>query len=153
MGAGEYKRLTSGHVASLVVSIATSLVITTAMLVFGKIFIGMFLSGTPEEIEAAGAVAWRYLLFMSLALSALYLLYVYRSALQGMGNTFIPMLSGILEFVLRTGMVLGLTAFIGSDGIFWAEISAWIGAAVLLGISYYVIMAKKKFMLEEAIKS
>lgn len=153
VGAGEYKRLKSGHVASLVVSIATSLVITAAMLVFGKIFIGMFLSGTPEEIEAAGAVAWRYLLFMSLALPALYLLYVYRSALQGMGNTFIPMMSGILEFVMRTGMVLGLTVFIGSDGIFWAEISAWIGAAVLLGISYYVIMAKKKFMLEEAIKS
>ena len=44
---------------------------------------------------------------------------------------------------MRTGMVLGLTVFIGSDGIFWAEISAWIGAAVLLGISYYAIMAKK----------
>lgn len=151
VGAGEYKRLKSGHVAALVVSLATSFVITAAMLLFGKLFIGLFLSGTPEEIEAAGAVAWRYLLFMSLALSALYLLYVYRSALQGMGNTVIPMLSGILEFIMRTGMVLGLTAFVGSDGIFWAEISAWIGAAVLLGISYYVIMAKKKFKVEEAI--
>ncbi len=153
VGAGEYKRLKSGHVASLVVSLVTSVVITTAMLVFGKVFIGMFLSGTLEEIEAAGAVAWRYLLFMSLALPALYLLYVYRSALQGMGNTFIPMLSGILEFFLRTGMVLGLTVFIGSDGIFWAEISAWIGAAVLLGISYYVIMGKKKFQVEEVKES
>lgn len=143
VGAGEYKRLKSGHVASLVVSLATSVVITTAMLIFGKVFIGMFLSGTPEEVEMAGAVAWRYLLFMSLALPALYLLYVYRSALQGMGNTVIPMISGILEFLLRTGMVLGLTALVGSDGIFWAEISAWIGAAVLLGISYYVTMAKK----------
>ena len=143
VGAGEYKRLKSGHVASLVVSLATSVVITTAMLIFGKVFIGMFLSGTPEEVEMAGAVAWRYLLFMSLALPALYLLYVYRSALQGMGNTVIPMISGILEFLLRTGMVLGLTALVGSDGIFWAEISAWIGAAVLLGISYYVSMAKK----------
>lgn len=151
VGAREYKRLKSGHVAALVVSLATSFVITAAMLLFGKLFIGLFLSGTPEEIEAAGAVAWRYLLFMSLALSALYLLYVYRSALQGMGNTVIPMLSGILEFIMRTGMVLGLTAFVGSDGIFWAEISAWIGAAVLLGISYYVIMAKKKFKVEEAI--
>ena len=151
VGAGEYKRLKSGHVAALVVSLATSFVITAAMLLFGKLFIGLFLSGTPEEIEAAGAVAWRYLLFMSLALSTLYLLYVYRSALQGMGNTVIPMLSGILEFFMRTGMVLGLTVFIGSDGIFWAEISAWIGAAVLLGISYYVIMAKKKFNVEEAI--
>ena len=149
IGAGEYRRLKSGHVASLVVSMATSMVITIAMLVFGKLFIGMFLSGTPEEIEAAGMVAWRYLLFMSLALPALYLLYAYRSALQGMGNTVIPMLSGILEFVMRTGMVLGMTVFIGSDGIFWAEISAWIGAAVLLGISYYVIMAKK-YKKEEA---
>ena len=143
VGAGEYRRLKSGHVAALVVSRFTSFVITAVMLIFGKLFIGMFLSGTPEEIKAAGAVAWRYLLFMSLALPALYLLYVYRSALQGMGNTVVPMLSGILEFVMRTGMVLGLTVFIGSDGIFWAEISAWIGAAVLLGISYYVIMAKK----------
>ena len=149
VGAGEFKRLRSGHSASLVVSLATSVVITTVMLFFGKVFIGMFLSGTVEEVEMAGEVAWRYLLFMSLALPALYLLYVYRSALQGMGNTLIPMLSGILEFIMRTGMVLGLTRLIGSDGIFWAEISAWIGAAVLLGISYYVIMAKK-YKKEEA---
>lgn len=149
VGAGEFKRLRSGHIASLVVSLATSVVITTVMLFFGKVFIGMFLSGTVEEVEMAGEVAWRYLLFMSLALPALYLLYVYRSALQGMGNTLIPMLSGILEFIMRTGMVLGLTRLIGSDGIFWAEISAWIGAAVLLGISYYVIMAKK-YKKEEA---
>ena len=151
VGAGEYKRLKSGHVAALTVSLATSFVITAAMLLFGKLFIGMFLSGTPEEIAMAGAVAWRYLMFMSLALPALYLLYVYRSALQGMGNTIVPLVSGILEFLLRTGMVLFLSGKIGSDGIFWAEISAWIGAAVLLGISYYVIMAKKKFKVEEAI--
>ena len=151
VGAGEYKRLTSGHVAAMVLSIATSMAISIAMLVFGKMFIGLFLSGTPEEIEVAGAVAWRYLLFMSLALSALYLLYAYRSALQGMGNTFIPMMSGILEFVMRTVMALGLTRLIGSDGIFLAEISAWMGAAVLLGTSYYVVMAKKKFKKEEAI--
>ncbi len=150
VGAGEYRRLKSGHVAALVVSLATSFVIMGAMLVFGEMFIGMFLSGTPEEIEAAKAVAWRYLLFMSLALPALYLLYVYRSALQGMGNTVLPMLSCILEFVLRTGMVLGLTGFVGSDGIFWAEISAWMGAAVLLGISYYIIMAKRKSLMKEA---
>ena len=151
VGAREYKRLTSGHVAAMVLSIATSLVITIAMLAFGKMFIGLFLSGTPEEIEAAGAVAWRYLLFMSLALSALYLLYAYRSALQGMGNTFIPMMSGILEFAMRTIMALGLTKFIGSDGIFMAEVSAWIGAAILLGIGYYVTMAKTKFDDKEAI--
>jgi len=149
VGAGEYKRLKSGHIAALCISVATSFVITAAMLVFGKLFIGMFLSGTPEEILTAGAVAWRYLLFMSLALPALYLLYVFRSALQGMGNTVIPMISGILEFAMRTGMVLLLTRVVGSDGIFWAEISAWMGAAVLLCISYYTVMRKNQMKTEE----
>ena len=60
------------------------------------------------------------------------------SFLAIIADLMIPMLSGILEFFMRTGMVLGLTRLIGSDGIFWAEISAWIGAAVLLGISYYL---------------
>lgn len=150
VGAGEYKRLKKGHVAGVVVSLATSGVIMAVMLLFGRFFISLFLSGTPEEIAEAGAVAWRYLVFMSLALPALYMLYVYRSALQGMANTVIPMLSGIVEFMMRTGMVLLLTRFIGSDGIFWAEISAWIGAAVLLGTSYYIIMGKKKFKIGEA---
>ena len=149
VGAGEYKRLKSGHIAALCISVATSFVITAAMLIFGKLFIGMFLSGTPEEILTAGAVAWRYLLFMSLALPALYLLYVFRSALQGMGNTVIPMISGILEFAMRTGMVLLLTRVVGSDGIFWAEISAWMGAAVLLCISYYTVMRKNQMKTEE----
>lgn len=143
-GAGKTERLRSGHVAALVVSVATSLAIAGCMLIFGKVIIGLFLSGTPEEIEAAGAVAYRYLVFMSLALPSLYLLYVYRSALQGMGNTLIPMLSGVLEFAMRTGAVLLLTGVIGSDGVFWAEILAWIGAAILLGISYYVVMGKMK---------
>ncbi len=144
IGARKMERLKNGHIASLVVSVATSLVIAGCMMIFGRFIIGLFLSGTPEEILAAGAVAYRYLIFMSLALPSLYLLYVYRSALQGMGNTLIPMLSGILEFIMRTGAVLMLTRVIGSDGIFWAEILAWIGAAMLLGISYYIIMGKMK---------
>ncbi len=142
IGAGKTERISVGHIASLVLSAATSIVISVCMLLFGKVFIGMFLSGTPEECLEAGATAYRYLTFMSIALPFLYLLYVYRSALQGMGNTFVPMLSGILEFVIRTGVALFLTVKIGSDGIFWAEIMAWIGAAVLLCISYYLLVGK-----------
>jgi len=144
IGARRMDRVKRGHVASLVLSVVTSMVISACMLLFGHAILGLFLSGTPEEVTAAGEVAFRYLIFMSLALPFLYLLYAYRSALQGMGNTLIPMLSGILEFLMRTGAALLLTGIIGSDGIFWAEILAWAGAAVLLGVGYYVIMAIKK---------
>jgi len=74
---------------------------------------------------------------MSAALPVLYLLYAYRSALQGMGNTLIPLLSGIVEFVIRVGgaVIIGFTLW--QNGIFLAEVSAWLGAAVLLAGAYY----------------
>ena len=81
---------------------------------------------------------------MAVMLWVLYLLYVYRSALQGLGNTVIPMASGIAEFVMRVGAVMILPEFIGADGIFYAEIAAWSGAAVLLMMSYYMVIRKYK---------
>ena len=66
----------------------------------------------------------------------------YRSALQGMGDTLTPMLSGLAELVMRTGAALLLPALIGYSGVFWAEILAWIGADLLLIPSYYATYHK-----------
>ena len=79
---------------------------------------------------------------MASCLCILYFLYVYRSALQGLGNTMIPMLSGVVEFFVRVGIVLILPRFVGQNGIFYAEIAAWTGATVLLVISYYINIRK-----------
>ena len=49
------------------------------------------------------AIAYRYLKIMSICLAILYVLHVTRSCIQGMGNTVLPMVSGIAEFVMRTG--------------------------------------------------
>ena len=75
---------------------------------------------------------------MAICLPILYVLHTYRSALQGMENTFIPMLSGIVELIMRIGIALFLPLFIGQDGIYYAEVFAWSGAAILLYISYRV---------------
>ena len=74
---------------------------------------------------------------MSLCLFVLYALFVYRTTLQGMGDTMIPMISGIVELLMRIGMVFLLTSFVGQYGVYFAEVGAWIGAAVLLMIAYY----------------
>ena len=79
---------------------------------------------------------------MSCFLWILYLLYVYRSAIQGLGNTVIPLASGIAEFVMRIGVALLLPKLIGQNGIFYAEICAWSGAALLLCVSYGWIIRK-----------
>ena len=73
-------------------------------------------------------------------LPVLYLLYVYRSALQGLGDTVMPMVSGIAELVMRVAAILLLPLLIGEEGLFWAEICAWLGADCVLITSYYVRM-------------
>ena len=62
---------------------------------------------------------------------------VIRSALQGMGNTGIPMVSGIAELVMRIGSALLLPHVIGEYGIYMAEVLAWAGATALLVICYF----------------
>ena len=98
----------------------------------------LFISGTPEDVASATPTALAYLNTMGAFLSVLYVLYVYRSALQGMGNTLIPMVSGIAEFALRVAVVWTLPAIFGPKSIFFAEIAAWAGAAAILLSAYYV---------------
>lgn len=138
LGAGKYDRIKQGVRSALVVAVFTSAVISACMLIFGREILGLFISGTPEEIEGALQIGYRYLSIMSYCLVTLYFLYVYRSALQGLGDTIMPMLSGVAEFVMRTGTALLLPVLMGSDGIFYAEIAAWMGADVILITAYYL---------------
>ena len=47
------------------------------------------------------------------------------------------MMSGVMEFVMRVSVALILPQLIGQTGIFFAEVSAWAGAALLLIVFYY----------------
>ncbi|MBQ7929740.1 MAG: MATE family efflux transporter, partial [Clostridia bacterium] len=145
--AGQWDRIRKGMTSAAVLSVATSMLISAVMLIFGREITMLFIESDVPEIEAAaGDTAYLYLAVMSAFLAVLYLLHAYRSALQGMGNTFIPMVSGIIEFVMRVGVaaVIGMTGY--ENGIFFAEVAAWAGAAVILMISYYrsaAVLGKK----------
>lgn len=142
LGAGKKDRIKQGMRSALVIATITSVVIAALMLLFGKLILSGFISGTPEEVTATMKIAYFYLAIMSVCLPVLYLLHVIRSAIQGIGNTFLPMLSGIAELLMRTGTALLLPKLIGETGIFYAEIAAWVGADIVLVISYWVIMRR-----------
>ena len=113
------------------------------MILLGRPITMLFISTeSPELAAAAGEAAYQYLFAMSAALPVLYLAYAYRSALQGMGNTRITLFSGTLELIVRVGAayLVGLAAW--KTGLLYIEPLAWISAAALLGISYYVNAAK-----------
>ena len=142
LGAGMTDRIRTGMRRALAVSLVTSLLIAVIMLVFGNTILGSFISGTPYEVAEATTYGYQYLSIMSICLPILYILHVTRSAVQGMGNTVLPMVSGIAEFIMRTGGVLLLPAVLGQTGIFIAEVLAWVGADIILIPSYFVSMKK-----------
>ena len=144
LGAKKYQRIRKGVHSGTYMALLTSVVISGVMVLFGRNILSLFVSGEPEQIRQVLDIAYKYLFIMAIFLWVLYLLYVYRSAIQGLGNTLIPLASGIAEFVMRVSVALLLPKLIGEDGIFYAEICAWTSAAVLLFISYMIIIRKYK---------
>lgn len=90
---------------------------------------------------------------MSLCLPILYMLHIYRSALMGLGDTLVPMFSGVAEMVVRIGVALLLPLVMGQEGIYFAEVGAWAAAAALLVTAYFLriraLSQRKGFALDE----
>ena len=81
-------------------------------------------------------IGYSFLVVMAVFLAFLYLLYVYLSALQGMGDSVTPMISGFIELAIRIGVSL-IVGYLGiQKGVFGAEVGAWVGASVYLIFVY-----------------
>lgn len=142
LGAGKRERISSGMRAGIAIAMATSVVITAFMLICGRGILSCFISAEGAEGVQALEIAYKYLAIMSICLPVLYLLHITRSCIQGLGNTVLPMVSGFAEFIMRTGSALLLPLAFGSNGIFFAEILAWLGADLVLVPSYFAVKKK-----------
>lgn len=141
-GAGRIRRITKGVHTGVLMGIVTAALISAVMFLFGRHIVGAFISGDPQDAAATVEIAYHYLCIMAAFLPVLYLLHIYRSSLQGLGDTIMPMASGGAELVMRILVILFLPRLIGNEGLFWAEVLAWAGADVVLASSYYIRMAK-----------
>lgn len=136
-GAAKWERIRKGTRWAAFISLLTSALIAAVMILFGRNITMLFISSEIKAQEvAAGNTAYRYLCVMSLGLPILYLLHIYRAALQGASNTRIPLLSGVAEFVIRLGGSLLVAMSAWQEGIFLTEVGAWLGAAILLAAAY-----------------
>ena len=142
LGAGKISRIRQGVRVGSVVCVAISGVICAAMLLLGRFILSGFISGSPDTAAQALDIAYEYLTAMSLCLPVLYILYVVRAAIQGMGNTLLSLVSGFAELAMRTAGVLLLPAIFGYSGIFYAEVLAWLGADLILIPGYILLMRR-----------
>ena len=136
-GAGQKERIREGVRSAVKLSLITSVVIAAVMFLFGRQITSLFISSeVPALLAEAKYIAYTFLCVMATFLPVLYLLYVYLSALQGMGYTGITMVSGVIEFLIRLviALIIGRTGY--EMGIFSTEVVAWTGAFLFLLFHY-----------------
>ena len=131
-GAGKTERIHSGYRASLLIAGVTSVIIGAFMFIFARPLTAMLMSGEPARVEAALKVSVHYMHIAAGCLPLLYLLYVTRATLQGIGDTVMTMVSGIAELIVRLFMSLVAIRWMGGDAVLWGEVFAWIGADFVL---------------------
>lgn len=141
-GARKFQRMKQGVFQANLLSVGISVLILLLVIFGGRQVLLLFISASPQQTKIVLQYAYDYLFVMAVCLPVLYILYSYRSALQGMENTFIPMISGIVELIMRVTAAMTLPQIIGVYGIYLAEVLAWMGAAILLYFSYRVSIRK-----------
>lgn len=141
-GGQKIDRIKVGVRGAMKIGAVFSVIISITMSLFGRNLLSMFVSAKEDNAGQVLDVAYQYLIILSILLIILYFLHIYRSALQGLGNTIAPMISGFLECVGRIFVALALPELIGQMGVLLAEPTAWFLCAVYVTITFYLDMRK-----------
>ena len=105
LGAGRLDRIRAGVRQSVLLSLVINIVMGLVLALFGRELTAVFVSGTEEAVIEA---AYPYFVITGAGVWIVGLLFLYRFALQSLGDTFIPMVSGGVELGMRVGAVLVL---------------------------------------------
>ena len=149
MGAGKRERIGAGLRAANLIGTATAYLMSAVMILFGKQILSCFLSGDVATVEAALAIGFRFLCVLAIFFPLLYILYITRACVQGMGDGVFPMLSSAAQLIMRVGCALLLTRLIGESGVFFGEVMAWAGADLLLAGRYFYLETKAPKSLQK----
>lgn len=140
LGANKMMRIKEGVVKCLQINLIIGFLTSILFIFAGKPVLSVFLAMDNASSDINRQIidmAYQYLVIQCIFLFTVYILFTYRAALLGMGQTFIPMLSGFVELIIRLVIAFFLPILLGEQGVFYADGLAWVSAGLLLMISYY----------------
>ena len=133
LGGGRPDRIRQGVVQATWLSVAGSAVLGVVLLVSGTWLVRLFVGDGADRVVQ---LATQFLHVNAALYTLLGVLFVLRGALQGLGRTGVPTLTGVIELVMRVGAAIVLGAAFGFVGVVWGNPLAWAGAVVLLVPAY-----------------
>ena len=108
--------------------------------------IGLFIKNGDENIIN---IAKGYLDISTLFYFFLGQIFIFRNALQGMGQSVIPMIASVIELLMRSFAAVYLATKMGYAGIYYASPIAWVGAALVVSVGYWHTIRQLKYRLRE----
>ena len=138
-GARNPERIRKGVRICILMSCAICETIGIIDIIFGEYFAAFFIGSHDPELTG---LVHRYLTITGSMYFLHPLLMTYRNAAQGLGRTVAPVLSGVMELIMRFTTATVLVPNFGFTGACFSSPLSWIGSVIPLGIAYYIAIAK-----------
>ena len=146
-GAGQPARIRRGLGAAMLISAVCSAGFFLAARYFTPQMCALFLSDPQPGVVA---LAQQQLLAFALASFLLAGVNVYRFALQGIGYSYLAIISGVIEMLARALAALAVVPALGFTGVCLASPAAWVFADCFLVPACYLCLGRLKKRLQEA---
>ena len=143
-GAHRFDRIREAVRKCSMLSLGFSVFAALCMFLFGEHIIGIFMENPgPEVMEAAHL----YILYTVPVYFFLSQIFIYRNACQGMGIGLVPMLSGFIELIMRSGAAIYLSEAFDYIGACVASPISWISCALFVFCSfrYFINLLEKQY--------
>lgn len=137
-GAGQLKRIQMGVRRCCAMSLSYTAVITIIAFTLSYQLSGIFIKDAPIVNDMAS----EYLKLTCLLYWSLCLLFILRYTLQGLGQSLVPTIAGIMELIMRAVGCIILSKYFGFAGICVAYALAWPASLLPLTISYIITSRK-----------
>lgn len=133
LGGRRPDRIRSGVLQALWITVSGSAVVGAGVAIGGGAIVRLFVGDGEEQVVSMAAYFLHVTGSLYVVVAALFVL---RGALQGLGHTVVPTVTGVLELVCRVGAALVLGATWGYEGVVWGNPLAWFAAIAVLVVAY-----------------
>lgn len=134
-GAQKIGRIERGVRQCIFMSVSFSLLIAVFNISLGSSIMHLFVGDGQQQVIDYGHT---YLVVNGVCYSILSLLFIYRYTLQGLGQSVVPTIAGIMELLMRAGAAFLLVDMFGYIGACFANPLAWVGSCLPLAVAYYL---------------
>jgi putative MATE family efflux protein len=137
-GARRVDRIRQGLIRCLIISGGLSILAGIVFFFIGHTLAALFIPGDSEAVSLAHV----FLQINGACYLILSILLICRQSLQGLGNSLVPTIAGVMELVMRSFAAVILSRYFGFTGVCFANPLAWLGATVPLVIAVALTMKR-----------